>query len=99
MATNKPSIFIWATGAASTREDPGAAKKATGWVDNEAPGSKVFNFLQNFFTSFISHVNTHGVPSWDNSADYAAGALAYHNGTIWARNLSLIHISEPTRPY
>jgi len=83
MATNKPTSFIWATG--SNLADPGNAKKAAGWQVNEAPPSTEFNWLQNHFTTFLDHINTHGVPAWDGQTEYADGALTYHNGIVWSR--------------
>lgn len=95
MATSKPSNpFLWSTSAANNT-DPGAAKKAAGWQLNEAPGSKEFNWLQNYFTTFIASINDHGIAPWDNASDYADGALAYHNGVIWSRTSAGSGGSQP----
>lgn len=96
MATNKPSSpFVWATGAAGTRQDPGATKKALGWVTNESPASTVFNWLQNYFTSFLASINDHGVAPWDSGSAYAVGALAYSDGIIWKRAVAGSGGAEP----
>ena len=85
MATNKPSSpFIWDT-TGTNRQDPGPVKRALGWIVDERPASSIFNWIQNYLTSFIASINDHGVAPWDNSSSYANGALSWHGGIIYAR--------------
>ena len=49
-----------------------------------------------FFITAFSHVGTQNVPETVLGVDVTTGAVTLEHAH---KNLSLIHISEPTRPY
>jgi hypothetical protein len=65
--------------------EPSDTKKNLGWVE-EIPTYQDFNWIMNRQDTAIAHNNMHGIPVWDASTEYQAGAslVTGSNGYIYS---------------
>ena len=76
---------IWASGGTSV--DPGTTKRSTGWI-KEIPPFEQFNWILFMLNQFVAHVNARGIPEWDSTTSYDAGALVMGSDTVVYRSLT-----------
>ena len=87
MAVNKPLFTeadIWANSADSTDiQKPSAGKISEGWRYGEKPPHEFFNWRWQTYDQFLNHIYQNGIPEWDDTTTYNAGALTLYNGQLW----------------
>ena len=74
-------IDTWADGGAI--EVPSDVKKNIGWEPGEQPPAEFMNWLQNTFGSKINHLLKNGLPLWNGTTPWDAGAFVQHDGQGW----------------
>lgn len=74
-------IDTWADGGAI--EVPSDVKKNIGWEPGEQPPAEFMNWLQNTFGSKINHLLKNGLPLWNGTTPWDAGAFVQHDGEGW----------------
>lgn len=74
--------------------DPGDAKWSLGWIA-EIPPYQWLNYMFNKITTMLSHINTHGIPEWDELTDYALGAKVLYLGIEYKCILAGASLSTP----
>lgn len=72
--------IIWASEGTSV--DPTDSKFKLGWVA-EIPPYQYFNYYMNKASLMLDHVNTYGIPVWDNITSYQIGSKVIYNGVTY----------------
>lgn len=82
-----PAILpTWAATGNIVTPDP--SKISVGWLLGEKPPHEYMNWWQNLATQRINHVLTRGIPEWDSSISYQAGAVTKGAGGLVYRAIA-----------
>ena len=82
-------------GSSGAKIEPDISKIIEGWQLGEQPPHEYMNWLQNTFGSKLNHILKNGVPQWEDTKEYLAGASVQHSGSIWLCETTNTN-SEPT---
>jgi hypothetical protein len=74
---NGTPLDVWA--AEGEQLVPLADKVLAGWQVGEQPPSQFTNYLQATRDMAINYLRMMGIPDWDQTLDYAIGAVAQNN--------------------
>ena len=113
MATLKPQLipYTWANAADHLPDiverppqdptDPNYSGSGvtidTGWVWGEKPLHKYFNYGWRVIDLYTHHINSQGIPSWDDQTTYEVGSAVLYNPYIYQANTQNTN-EEPINP-
>ena len=64
-------------------ETPPTSKIESGWVWGEKPSHKYWNWGWKSLDDYVHHVNSFGIPAWDEFTEYEIGSVVLYNPFIY----------------
>ena len=98
MSTQKPKILptSWANSAdPNDVTQPDQAKIESGWVWGEKPKHQEFNWGWKVIDDYTHHVNSHGVPAWDDTTTYEIGSVVLYNPFLYQATIQNTNVEPP----
>jgi hypothetical protein len=76
-------------------ERPLQSKIDNGWVFGEKPSHKSFNWNWKMVDEYIHHLNSNGIPKWDDQTSYDINSVVLYSPFIYQ---SLVDANQGTKP-
>lgn len=89
---NSELFDTWASAGGVTAPDSG--KNDEGWLPAERPPFQIMNYLFNMQQQKINHILKNGIPQWNDTTEYLAGAVVIESAVAY-RSTSTNTNSQP----